>query len=120
HLANRLRPADGVAVAQERHRTDLAGTVTVLTALLQDRRDMLREGDAAGTRQLRHPPNSAAGHGSRRNGNSFACQRFLDGKREIAPRRLAGALVADAELIVDTAAIEHLPRWIEDEHFRSA
>ena len=46
-LGDRLRPRARLLVAAQRHRPDVAGPVAGLAALLEDRRDVARVGDAA-------------------------------------------------------------------------
>ena len=74
---------------------------------------MLGEGDAPLRLRLGEPADLAAGDLRRGDADRLAGEDLLDSDGEVAPRRLAGAEVADAELVVNPAAVEDLTRRVE-------
>src|SRR5262249_6566836 len=116
---DRLTPGHGVVVAQERHRADLAGPVTLLAVVLNDARDLFRVGDLAGFLRLDGPCDEAARRLGGRRRHGFTGEHLAHGLCQIAARRL-DAGEADTILVVDTAVISHLSVGVDNEDLRRA
>src|SRR6185295_1271502 len=98
-----------LVVLEQREGADLARAVALDAALLEDRLDVLVEGDLAGRRLARRSRRDgrfldrAAGGLGGRHGRRLAREHGLDGIDEVVLRRRV-LRVADAVLVVDGAA----------------
>ena len=119
HFANGLGPGNRVVIAQERHGGHLPGPVAFLAILLQDAHDLVAEGDAAVGLRRRGPGDDATRGVRSRLAHRLARQHLVQGLGEVGAGRL-DPFVADAELIVDAAAIANLVLAVQDKCLRRA
>ena len=86
-------------------------------AIAEDPGDLLGVGDGRVPLGLRDPADPAAGGLGPRRGDRPAGQQVVERRGQVAPGRRR-AVHAEAELVVDPAAIAHDPARVEDEDLR--
>src|SRR5262245_19423462 len=87
HLTDGGRPVDSVLVGQQFHGADLVGPMALLTVLLQDRSNVLGEGDGSFFFRLGDAGNVAALDGGRGLAGRLTGEAGLEGVRWVVPDR---------------------------------
>ncbi len=113
HLPDRRGPAGRFLVIGQREGTNLARPMAIDAVLVEDPRDLFREGHGAGLVGLPHPSDQATCRLGERLADRLVGQQFVERLPQIVVLGL-GPHVPNAVLVVDPPAVAHHPLLIQD------